>query len=150
MRKQLSRKECEMKTPTRTSISPADHVCPCLGSFCDLQLPEPVLRVPGRGEHHHDRDPREAHCVSPSILRVPSPPTFPIQHLQWHPLAFCFQVQLLLWDLLPSGYVLLHRVPALLQAGGYPMGSIDSTSLRGGWQVPSPLPCQGGFTSSLS
>lgn len=58
--------------PSRISISPADRACPCLASFRHLQLPEPVLRVPRRREHHHGRAPREAHRVSPS---APWPPT---------------------------------------------------------------------------
>lgn len=58
-----------------------------------------------------------------------SSPTFPIWLPQWHLLGFYFQVQLLLRDLLPSGHVLLHWVPALLQAGGYPAGSIASAPL---------------------
>ena len=33
-------------------------------SVCHLQLPEPVLRVSGRRERHHVRDPGEAHTVS--------------------------------------------------------------------------------------
>lgn len=58
-----------------------------------------------------------------------SSPTSPIQLPQQHLLGFYFQVQLLLRDLLSSGHVLLHRVPALLQAGGYPAGSIASAPL---------------------
>lgn len=58
-----------------------------------------------------------------------SSPTFPIWLPQWHLFGFYFQVQLLLRDLLPSGHVLLHWVPALLQAGGYPVGSIASAPL---------------------
>lgn len=34
-----------------------------------------MLRVPRRGKHHHDRDPRETHCVSPSIPQDPWPST---------------------------------------------------------------------------
>ncbi|XP_037669991.1 transmembrane protein 184A isoform X8 [Choloepus didactylus] len=51
-------------------------------------LPEPLLPVPGGRERHHGRDPGKAR-----------------------------RVQLPLWHLLPAWPVLLHRLPALLQAG---------------------------------
>ncbi|XP_037669985.1 transmembrane protein 184A isoform X4 [Choloepus didactylus] len=56
--------------------------------LCHLQLPEPLLPVPGGRERHHGRDPGKAR-----------------------------RVQLPLWHLLPAWPVLLHRLPALLQAG---------------------------------
>lgn len=61
----------------------ADKICASLYLFpllsfppsvCDLQLPQPVLRVPGRGERHHGRDPGEAHRVgAPRSALLPPP-----------------------------------------------------------------------------
>lgn len=43
-----------------------------LCSLCHLQLPESVLRVPGRRERHHGRDQREADRVRPGFTSVDS------------------------------------------------------------------------------
>lgn len=54
-------------------------------------------------------------CPSPAFLSPGS--FFAHQPFSFRP----FQVQLYVWHLLPLGKDLLHRVPTVLQAGGYPL-----------------------------
>lgn len=86
-------------------------------SLCYLQLPESVLRIPGRGERHHGRDQGEAHPVSLGIC--------PWDELQLVVSSACVslvpvrssnvhQVQLHVRDVLSERTGLLHRLPALL------------------------------------
>lgn len=76
-----------------------------------------MLRVPWRGEHHHGRDPREAHCVSPSVSRVPHPSTHFL-----HPAAPTASP----WLLLPGPAAFMG--PAAFRACPTPLGSCASAS----------------------
>lgn len=76
-----------------------------------------MLRVPRRGEHHHGRDPREAHCVSPSVPRVPRPSTHFL-----HPAAPTASP----WLLLPGPAAFMG--PAAFRACPTPLGSCASAS----------------------
>lgn len=96
--------------------------------FLPLTLCLPQCLASGSDCTGSEPDPRPA-PLYPDLSGVESesglpPPAFlsPGSFFAHQPFSFCpFQVQLYVWHLLPLGKDLLHRVPTVLQAGGYPL-----------------------------